>query len=341
MMAVASGVSLANHNTLGLQASAEWFASVRNREELDAALNFASERQLPVRALGEGSNVILQPRLPGLVLHMATRGVQLRKDDGRRALLRCAAGESWHQLVVWCCEQGLHGLENLALIPGSVGAAPVQNIGAYGVELSERVAGVEVVDVASGAAGYLSAEDCGFDYRTSRFKQAGGENLLITAVDLRLDREASVCCDYPSLKAALNNTKPTPEELMQTVMAVRSQRLPDPAVVPNVGSFFKNPILSVDFAQTLSTRYPALPVYPAAAGSTKLSAAWMIDHLGWRGREQGGVAVSEAHSLVLVNRGADTAEAVLALASAIQASVLDEFGVALELEPQLLGEAGD
>ncbi len=210
MMAVASGVSLADHNTLGLQASAEWFASVRNREELDAALNFASERQLPVRALGEGSNVILHPRLPGLVLHMA-----------------------------------------------------------------------------------------------------------------------------------LNNTKPTPEELMQTVMAVRTQRLPDPAVVPNVGSFFKNPIVSADFAETLGTRYPALPVYPAAAGSTKLSAAWMIDQLGWRGREQGGVAVSEAHSLVLVNRGADTAEAVLALASAIQASVLDEFGVALELEPQLLGEAGD
>ena len=341
MMAVASGVSLANHNTLGLQASAEWFASVRNREELDAALNFASERQLPVRALGEGSNVILHPRLPGLVLHMATRGVQLRKDDGRRTLLRCAAGENWHQLVVWCCEQGLHGLENLALIPGSVGAAPVQNIGAYGVELSERVVGVEVVDVASGAVEYLPAGDCGFGYRTSRFKQAGGENLLITAVDLRLDREASLCWDYPSLKAALNNTSPTPEELMQTVMAVRSQRLPDPAVVPNVGSFFKNPIVSADFAETLGTRYPALPIYPAAAGSTKLSAAWMIDQLGWRGREQGGVAVSEAHSLVLVNRGADTAEAVLALASAIQASVLDEFGVALELEPQLLGEAGD
>ena len=242
MMAVASGVSLANHNTLGLQASAEWYASVRNREELDAALNFASERQLPVRALGEGSNVILQPRLPGLVLHIATRGVQLRKDDGRRALLRCAAGESWHQLVVWCCEQGLHGLENLALIPGSVGAAPVQNIGAYGVELSEHVVGVEVVDVASGAVEYLPAGDCGFGYRTSRFKQAGGENLLITAVDLRLDREASLCWDYPSLKAALNNTSPTPEELMQTVMAVRTQRLPDPAVVPNVGSFLKTPL---------------------------------------------------------------------------------------------------
>jgi UDP-N-acetylmuramate dehydrogenase len=340
-MAVASWVSLADHNTLGLQASAEWFVSARNREELDAALNFARERQLPVRALGEGSNVILQPRLPGLVLHMATRGIQLRMDDGQRALLRCAAGENWHQLVLWCCEQGLHGLENLALIPGSVGAAPVQNIGAYGVEVSERVAGVEVVDVASGAVEYLSAGDCGFGYRTSRFKQAGGENLLITAVDLCLDRDASLCWDYPSLKAALNNTNPTPKELMQTVMAVRLQRLPDPAVVPNVGSFFKNPILTADSAETLSKHYPALPVYPAAADSTKLSAAWMIDQLGWRGREQGGVAVSEAHSLVLVNRGADTAEAVLALASAIQASVLDEFGVTLELEPQLLGVAGD
>ncbi len=339
-MGVSASVSLAALNTLRLPATADWFAPIGNVEELQAVLSFARNRGLAVLPLGEGSNVVLSDHIPGLVLHMVNRGIQLRRDDGERVCLRVPAGENWHDLVVWCCDQGLHGLENLALIPGSVGAAPVQNIGAYGVELSERVQGVEVVNTGSGKADYLSAADCCFGYRTSLFKHAEGTDLLITAVDLVLDRRAPVHAEYPSLQAALGDMIPTHRQVMEAVMAVRRRRLPDPVIAPNVGSFFKNPVVGFDVAAALLAQHPNLPNYPAEACRVKLSAAWMIDQLGWRGKEQGGVAVSDAHSLVLVNRTATTSRAVLALAQAIYDSVLEHFGVALSMEPTILGPDG-
>jgi len=336
-MDIASSVSLKPHNTLCLDAQADWFVSVRNSEELVSALDFARERNLAVFPLGEGSNVVLRERLPGLVVHMATQGIQLRRDDGREACLRVAAGENWHDLVVWCCDRGLHGLENLALIPGSVGAAPVQNIGAYGVELSDWIQGVEVRDIQSGALGYLSASDCEFGYRTSRFKTPAGKGLLITAVDIRVDRNAEIRDGYPTLKAALKDDTPSHRQVLEAVISVRQARLPDPVVTPNVGSFFKNPIVPAETATRLLQQYPDLPSYATAGEDVKLSAAWMIDQLGWRGKAQAGVAVSRDHSLVLVNRSATSSEAVLGLADAIRRSVRDVFGLELVLEPQVLG----
>jgi len=329
--------SLRAHNTLGLESIAEAFARVASADHLAELLGRARHLGRPVLALGEGSNLVLGEYVPGLVLLIDLKGKRLLWDDGRQLRLRVAAGENWHDLVTWCCLNGFHGLENLALIPGSVGAAPVQNIGAYGVEVCERVDGVQVVNVQTGETTYLDNSDCAFNYRDSIFKSPAGRQLIITAVDLRLDRQAPLNIEYPSLKVALPTAQPDHRTVFDTVTEIRRSRLPDPVLSPNVGSFFKNPIVPDAQAAALKSRYPDLVIYPAGPGSAKLSAAWMIDHLGWRGRECGGVAVSEKHSLVLVNRSATSAAAVLRLADAISEDVAASFELELEIEPELRG----
>ena len=340
-MAVEASFSLKRCNALRLSATAQWFARAESLESLQALLPWARERNLPVSPLGEGSNVVLQPRVEGLVLQMALKGTLLQRDDGEQVRLRVAAGENWHDLVAWCCEQGIYGLENLALIPGSVGAAPVQNIGAYGVEVAQRIVGVQAIDIQTDALIYLTAEDCQFSYRSSVFKQPRGQSLIITAVDFQLHRNMAVVASYPTLQAALHGAEPSHEDVFDAVVKVRSQRLPDPEKIPNVGSFFKNPLVPTDVAKRLGARFPDLPQYDTDSALIKLSAAWMIDDLGWRGKEVDGVAVSEAHSLVLVNRTATSSAAVLGLAEAIQQSVEERFGVELVLEPQVLGVSDD
>lgn len=340
-MAVEASFSLEHYNALRLSATAQWFARVESLESLHALLPWARARNLPVLPLGEGSNVVLQPRVEGLVLQMGLKGSFLQRDDGEQVRLRVAAGENWHDLVAWCCEQGIYGLENLALIPGSVGAAPVQNIGAYGVEVAQRIVGVQAIDIQTDALVYLTAEECQFSYRSSVFKQPKGQSLLITAVDFQLHRNIPVVASYPTLQAALQGAEPSHKDVFDAVVTVRSQRLPDPAKIPNVGSFFKNPLVPIDVAKRLGARFPELPQYGTDSALIKLSAAWMIDDLGWRGKEVGGVAVSEAHSLVLVNRTATSSAAVLGLAEAIQQSVEQKFGVELVLEPEVLGVCDD
>ena len=340
-MAADPSVSLSSCNTLRLAAIAQWFARVESLASLQALLQWGNARELQVLPLGEGSNVVLQEHLPGLVINMAMKGIVLQRDDGRQVRLRVAAGENWHKFVSWCTERGCYGLENRALIPGSVGAAPVQNIGAYGVEVADRIVGVQAIDIQTNEVVYLSADDCQFSYRSSIFKQKDGRSLIITAVDFKLNRDASVNTSYPTLKAALHKLKPSHRDVYDAVIKVRSQRLPDPTQTPNVGSFFKNPLVTNTAAERLRTQFPLLPQYETDSNMMKLSAAWMIDDLGWRGKEVDGVAVSEAHSLVLVNRAATSSVAVLSLAEAIQQSVVQKFGVELVIEPQVLGVSGD
>lgn len=345
-MAIEPSFCLSRYNALRLSSRAQWFAQVESLESLHDCLNWATARQLGVLPLGEGSNVILQAHLNGLILKVALKGILLLRDDGGQVRLRVAAGENWHDFVAWCVEQGCYGLENLALIPGSVGAAPVQNIGAYGVEVADCIVGVQAIDVMTGKVVYLSAEDCQFSYRSSVFKQNQGRSLIITAVDFQLNRDAPVNTTYPTLKDALlksavNKDAPNHQDVFDAVIKVRSQRLPDPTRTPNVGSFFKNPLVSQSVATRLHGEFPGLPQYETDSALIKLSAAWMIDQLGWRGKELKGVAVSEAHSLVLVNRAAHSSTAVLGLSAAIQQSVLARFGVELALEPEILGSPED
>jgi UDP-N-acetylmuramate dehydrogenase len=258
-------------------------------------------------------------------------------EDGNSVTLRVAAGEHWHSLVCWCLEQGYHGLENLALIPGTVGAAPIQNIGAYGVELAPFVEAVHAVRIGDGATLTLSRAECDFAYRDSIFKGALRDATVITAVDFRLPRAPAPVTDYPSLREALAGqaAPPGPREVFDAVVALRRARLPDPETTPNAGSFFKNPVVDAATAEALAREYPGMPQFDAPGGR-KLAAGWLIEQCGWRGAEGDGVAVHPGHALVLVSRGGD-GRALLALARRIQASVAETFGCHLEIEPRVYG----
>jgi len=322
-------------NTLQLRSQAAQVCRASSVEDISRATRIAMDTGLALVPLGEGSNVVLPEYLNALAITIDSKGIKVLKDDGRRVRVRVAAGENWHAFVRWSVDNGLYGLENLALIPGSVGAAPVQNIGAYGVEVCDRVVGVEVVSMASGEVAYLNNEACGFAYRTSIFKDIARREWIIASVDFQLDREALVQRDYPALAERLPDTAVTHRDVMEAVISVRGERLPDPGREPNAGSFFKNPLVSTEVAAALVKRYPEMPVFNQG-DATKLSAGWMIERCGWRGKEFGGVAMSQRHALVLVNHTAQTAAEVLDFAQHVQRDVFNEFGIQLAIEPDVL-----
>lgn len=348
--------SIRHLNGLRLAASAEFFWSVQSLSALERACEWAREHGQPVTVLGAGSNVVIQRFVPGLVITMAISGIQLVVDDGQWVKVRVSAGENWHALVTWTLEQNLGGLENLALIPGTVGAAPVQNIGAYGVEVGEHIHAVHVYDWQTRSYLVLTRDQCEFSYRHSVFKTARAQTWIIVAVDFALNRDADVVLTYPELNAAVGERNPSRLTVYEQVVALRSKKLPDPLVIPNVGSFFKNPLVDANTAQHLATHWPALPQYPVAVHSlpasssaerslpsstVKLSAAWLIDHLGFRGQVRDGIAVFENHALVIINRGDGDIEALLALTAEICDAVESRFNVRLEWEPRLIGASAD
>jgi UDP-N-acetylmuramate dehydrogenase len=277
---------------------------------------------------------------PGAVISLATRSTAIVSDDGERARVRADAGVPWHPLVMWTLEQGLCGLENLALIPGTAGASPIQNIGAYGTEVGEFIDIVEAFDRHHGVRVRLDREACAFAYRDSVFKHAP-DRYLVTAVEFLLPRTPSLRLDYAGIREELDArgiAAPTARDVGEAVIRIRQRKLPDPAVVGNAGSFFKNPIVSQARAEALLVDYPTLPVFRGdALHNRKLSAAWMIEACGWKGHRDGDAGVSAAHALVLVNHGAATGAQLLALARKIAASVHARFGVAIEPEPKLIG----
>lgn len=328
--------NLGPRNTLRLMSQAEHLVSVSSSAELDGLLQDAPQEAV-IRVLGEGSNVILYDTLPGITILMDIEGREMISDDGQKILLRAGAGENWHALVLWCHHQGFHGLANLALIPGSVGAAPIQNIGAYGVEVAQWIHGVHATHRSTGRHAVLTSDECDFCYRDSVFKHAAGEDWIITAVDFELSRDAPVEAYYPALRERLSEAELTHDAVLASVMAIRRERLPDPVITPNVGSFFKNPIVAEDEAGQLRATHPELPVFSAPEGKAKISAAWLIDQLDWRGKEHAGVRVSADHALVLEGCGARVATPWLALADAIAQSVQETFGILLELEPTVMG----
>jgi len=331
-------VDLRPLNTLGLPGRARHFAAVADLDDARAALAFARTRRLPVTVLGAGSNVVLAGDLPGLVIRVAIRGRRLVAERDGQLELRLGAGEDWHATVAHCLAQGWFGLENLALIPGTVGAAPVQNIGAYGVELAQRFVALEALEIATGVLRRFTPADCAFGYRDSFFKRAGRDRWLITAVTLALSRTPKLVLDYPALRAALaaRPAPPSPTAVAAAVCALRRARLPDPALLPNAGSFFENPVVPAAQAQALAARFPGLVTFAAPAGRVKLAAAWLIEQCGWKGVARDGVAVHDRQALVLIHRGGGAA-ALLALATAIRASVRERFGVELTPEPRILG----
>lgn len=334
-------VDLQPLNTLAVPATAERFCSVATLAELQEVLATARDEGLPLHVLGGGSNVVLHSRLDGLVVQIGIKGREVQHLTEAEVTVRVGAGENWHELVEWCLDQGFHGLENLALIPGTVGAAPVQNIGAYGVEIFRFIERVEGLSLPDGSSMSLGPEDCEFAYRDSVFKNRLRGRFIITAVVLRLPRLFAPDISYPALGDALVG-EVTARAVFEAVCRVRRSKLPDPQVTPNCGSFFKNPIVPWALYESLRQHYPAMPSYavpphPGADPQRKLAAAWLIDQAGWRGRSFARIKVHEHQALVLTNPERAAADAVLAAAAAIRADVEARFGVALEMEPQIFG----
>ncbi|MGH8278108.1 MAG: UDP-N-acetylmuramate dehydrogenase [Gammaproteobacteria bacterium] len=334
---LAKAASLQRHNTLRVAARAAWLAQVHAASSIQEILSRTELRSLPLLVLGAGSNILFTRDFDGLVLAMMNRGIEALEDDGESVHVRAAAGEDWHGLVRWSLTQGLCGLENLSLIPGTVGAAPIQNIGAYGAELAETLETVEAYDRDSGTIMRLNREQCGFSYRHSVFKQQP-DRWIITAVELHLQREAPLTLDYAGLReelAAMHVDSPTAMNVSDAVCNLRRRKLPDPAVIGNAGSFFKNPVVSGTQAEQLRADHPGLPIFNAGDGK-KLSAAWLIEQCGWKGFRDGDAGVSDKHALVLVNYGHATGAQIWSLAERIRDSVQERFGVRLEPEPRIV-----
>ena len=325
------------HNTFRVPARASRYVELREASALPELLARREVRGLPLLALGEGSNLLFTKDFDGLVLHVGNTGVHVLKD-GAGARVRVAAGEPWDRFVRWSLEQGFAGLENLTLIPGTVGAAPIQNIGAYGVEVREFVAAVEAWDRTREEFVQFDNQECAFGYRDSVFKR-DPHRFIITAVDFDLPRDRPLRTEYAGVREELQSMgvkDPKPADVSLAVETLRRRKLPDPAITGNAGSFFKNPVLPEDRAADLLRAHPKLPTYHSNDGNTKISAAWLIEACGFKGVRDGDAAVSEKHSLVLINYGHATGAQVWALASRIRDAVAARFGITLEPEPLIL-----
>ncbi len=336
-MRIVEHASLREYNSFRVEARARYLITLETLEDIPAFLHDARFRGLPRLILGGGSNVLFCSDFPGVVLHVALKGIEWLGEDAHERYLAVAAGENWHELVCWTIERGWAGLENLSLIPGTVGAAPVQNIGAYGVEFHDVCKAVEATDLETGQSVVLPAEACRFAYRSSRFKEEEGR-WLITAVLLKLPKVYRPRLDYPGLREALGEREPTPRAVFDAVCDLRRAKLPGlEADQPgSAGSFFKNPLISAQQASTLQARFPDLPAWPQADGRVKLPAAWLIEQCGWKGYREGDAGVSARHALVLVNHGRATGAEIDRLAGRIRASVAQRFGIRLEAEPRIL-----
>jgi len=334
---VQSQHSLRTLNTFGVEARAQAYLAVTSPATLAAVRADADLLAMPRLILGGGSNLLLTQDVAALVLHMQNRGIRVTSEDADTTYVCAQAGESWHGLVQWTLAHGYGGLENLSLIPGSVGAAPIQNIGAYGSEIADFFHSLHAFDFETGEVLVLTREDCVFGYRDSIFKHALRERAVILEVSFALPKQWQPNLRYAELAqevAAIPN--PSATDISAAVIAIRSRKLPDPAVIGNAGSFFKNPVVSSVQRDALLALHPQLVSYGQADGSYKLAAAWLIDQCGWKGQSLGAAGVHERQALVLVNRGGATGRDVLLLAEKIQADVASRFGVRLETEPVIV-----
>jgi UDP-N-acetylmuramate dehydrogenase len=332
-----SDFSLLAHNTFGFDARARHAMHI---DSVDAAVALATDPRIanmPQLVLGGGSNIVLTGDFDGVALIVGITGKRLIGEDDDAWLVEAGAGENWHGFVAWTLAHGMPGLENLALIPGTVGAAPIQNIGAYGLEMGERFERLSAVELATGERADFDRAACAFGYRDSFFKRAGRGRFMITSVVFRLPKAWTPRADYADVARALEAAaKPDAKAIFDAVVAVRRAKLPDWTVLGNAGSFFKNPVVSATAFETLKQREPGVVSYSQADGQVKLAAGWLIDQCGWKGRGIGGAAVHDRQALVLVNRGGATGAQVLELAEAIKRDVLARFGVDLEMEPVCL-----
>jgi UDP-N-acetylmuramate dehydrogenase len=330
-------LGLKYRNSFGLDSTAELAYEISSAAQLPPLMQELRDQKLAWRVLGGGSNVILPDALPGATLLINILGQEVIKSDEQSTWLAVGAGVNWHELVAWTLEHHLPGFENLALIPGTVGAAPIQNIGAYGVEIGEYIVSIEAFDSVAHAFVTLPQEACRFAYRDSYFKQ-NPNRFIVTKVVFEIPKAWQARLQYAELAKQFADTHSTPtaKQIFDAVCAIRSKKLPDPNVIGNAGSFFQNPIVDQEQHQRLIEQFPNIVSYPDANGKRKLAAGWLIDQCGFKGKRVGPVGVYENQALVLVNHGDGTSTDILNLAKSIQLEVLGKFGVELEIEPNIL-----
>ncbi|MGA8009969.1 MAG: UDP-N-acetylmuramate dehydrogenase [Thiomonas sp.] len=336
---IETDVPLRALNTFGVDATARRLVRVRSARDVRLVVDHPELGRAPKFILGGGSNLLLTQDVDALVVKMEIGGIRVLEDDAGSTLIEAGAGESWHGVVEWALEQGFAGLENLALIPGTAGAAPVQNIGAYGLELSDRLESVDVVDFVTGRSATLPAAHCRLDYRDSVFKHELSGKSVITAIRLRLPKPWAPVTGYADVERWLQRqhiTDPSPKDVFDAVCAIRQSKLPDPARIGNAGSFFKNPVVNRAIRNEILEEHPDIVSYPLEDGTYKLAAAWMIAACGLKGQVLGRAGVHAMQPLVLVNLGGASGAEILDLAHAVQESVERKFGLRLESEPVIV-----
>lgn len=326
---------LSGRNTLALRSRSRWGAVLDAADQVPALFALAQERGLPLRILGGGSNVVLSAAFDGITAVVATTGRKVIASDENHVLVEAAAGETWHDFVVWTVEQGFGGIENLAGIPGTVGAAPVQNIGAYGAEVADVFESLMAFDTADKTLRTFTAGDCAFAYRDSVFKREAGRYVVLS-LRLRLPRPWKPNLRFAGLAELTDHPELTPGMVMNRVLYLRGSKLPDWRVTPNAGSFFQNPIVTLEEAAPVVAAFPSAPNFAQADGRTKLSAGWLIEQSGLKGFRMGRAGISERHALVVINLGEANAADIAALAAHVKATVQARFGIALHEEPVFL-----
>jgi UDP-N-acetylmuramate dehydrogenase len=339
MLKIAKNVVLAPYTTLKIGPAAEFFAIVRNREDLQEAIVWAQNHKKPIWVLGGGSNVLISKKIKALVLKNEITGMAIIERHRAYALVQAKSGENWTKFVNFTVQHDLYGLENLFLIYGTVGAAPIQNIGAYGVELKDTFYSLQAIDLKTGREKTFSLPDCHFGYRDSIFKHRLKGKYFIYAVTVKLQRRANFKLDYGSLREELLKKgikKPSLQEVINTIQVVRNSKLPNPALLPNAGSFFKNVEIGQAQFKKLLKKYPEIPHWPAGGTKVKIPAGWLIEVTGFKGKKFGPVGMHERQALVLVNHGQAEPKQVVALVKKIQAQVKRQFGLDLQAEVNII-----
>lgn len=332
---IQENISLLAYNTFGIDAKARFFCEMTTVAELRAILADSRWQGVAKLVLGEGSNVLLTQDFPGLVLKMRIKGIEKTGEDQDAIWITAGAGENWHSFVLYCLAHRYAGVENLSLIPGTVGAAPMQNIGAYGVELTQVFDRLTAVRIADGREAIFHHSDCHFGYRDSVFKNQVKNQYIITDVTLRLNKKPHFHVEYGSLQAMLaqQSGELSIQTISDAVIKIRTQKLPDPKVIGNAGSFFKNPIVTAEQFRALQEKHPEIPHFTAHNGDYKIPAAWLIEQCHWKGYRRGDAGVHQHHSLVLVNHGHASGQAIYQLAQDIQDSVREKFSI--EILPEV------
>ena len=329
--------SLLPHNTFGIQANCDRFIDMETEDDVMKLKDMLDDKDMPLLIIGRGSNLLLTDDYHATVLHCSIKGKTIVKEDGNSVLLRCGAGEEWDSIVDYCVAHDWQGIENLSLIPGEVGASAVQNIGAYGTEVKEIIHSIEAVEISTGKKHTFTNEQCEYSYRQSKFKNEWKDRFIITHVTYRLEKSTDYIpkVDYGNIKSELERkgiSMPTMKDIRDVVISIRKDKLPDPEVEGNAGSFFMNPIVEKATFMNLLEQYPDMPHYNVDSEREKIPAGWMIDQCGWKGKTLGKAGVHDRQALVLVNRGGATGKDILLLCNTIRNDVRQKFGIDIHPE---------